>query len=51
MLLDFTFWIHYASCETSYDASQIDRHEKQWRHYLNKIFIVLDHLVLSTLKF
>ena len=31
-------------------ASQIDRCEKQWLHYLNKIFIVLEHLVWSTDK-
>ena len=45
MPLDFTYQIHHTSHETPRDAIQIDRHEKQWHYYLNKIFIVLECLV------
>ena len=41
---------HGASCETSCNASRIDRHEKQWHHYLNKIFIFLECLVCPKVK-
>ena len=43
------FYVSNSSHETS-DAFQVNRCEKQWRHYLNNIFIVLEHLVWSTVK-
>ena len=44
------FYVLNSFYDSSCDASQIDRHEKQWCHFLNKIFIVLEHLIWSTVK-
>ena len=48
------FYISNSSHDTSHKtfryASWVDRHGKQWHHYLNNIFTVLERLLWSTIK-